>query len=397
MSTQSRNPVVTRVGLRAVVVPRVRIIVPLAVLCCAIFAASAQAHTVNATATCKSVTFHWTAFSASGSGNHGHNTPDWSIVFAPTAGAATTRSATRRNAGVARAAAAASVTQSGHVSFDGSSFTLTVVIAGGNGSVTASSSWRSDQTRDGNSSSGSKHLTITNCPVVVQAPPPPVTPVPVAAVAASPALATTASDDVALGGSIHDTAVLSGGSSPTGTITFNLYAGADTSCSTVLSTVAVPVTGAGSYDSPAVTPASAGTYQWVATYSGDAANVGVSNPCNDPNEQSNVALTIVEASCVPSPVVLRGVSAKVRRTLTAHVTALGVKSVTFYLDGRKLKTITKATNHRYSVKVNARKLGYGRHRLSVKATMRDAACARAAAAGSFVKVRPPTIRPKFAG
>ena len=214
---------------------------------------------------------------------------------------------------------------------------------------------------------------------------------------ASPALATTASDDVALGGSIHDTAVLSGGSSPTGTITFSLFSASDTTCSTVLSTVAVPVNGAGSYDSPTVTPSSAGSYQWVASYSGDAANNSVSNSCNDPSEQSSVALTIVEASCVPSPVVLRGVSAKVRRTLTVHVTALGVKSVTFYLDGRKLATVTKSTNHRYSVRVDARRLGYGRHRLSARATMRDAACARAAVAGSFVKVKLPTIPPKFAG
>ena len=60
-----------------------------------------------------------------------------------------------------------------------------------------------------------------------------------------------------------------------------------------------------------------------------------------------------------SPVVLRGVSAKVHKRLTVHVAAVGVTSVTFYLDGRKLATITKAKNHRYSVKVNARKLGYG--------------------------------------
>jgi Bacterial Ig domain len=376
MNIQSRNPVVTRVGLRAVFVPRVRSVVPLVFLSFAILTASAQAHTVTATAVCKSVTFHWTAFSSSGYGNHGHNTPDWSIVFTPTGGTATT--------------------QRGNVSFDGSSFSLTVPIGGGNGTVTPSSSWRSDQTRDGHSASWSKRLTISDCPVVVQSPPRPVPPVAPVSLA-SPALVTTASDDVALGGSIHDTAVLSGGSSPTGTITFNLYAGTDASCSTVLSTAAVPVTGAGNYDSPAVTPSSAGTYQWVATYSGDGANNAVSNACNDPNEQATVAVTIVEASCIPSPVALRGVSAKVRRALTAHVTALGVKSVTFYLDGRKLATVTKATNHRYSVRINARKLGYGRHRLTARATMRDATCASAAAAGSFVKVKPPTIRPKFAG
>jgi hypothetical protein len=379
MSTQSPNPVVTRVGLRAVFVPRVRSVVPLVFLSFTILTASAQAHTVTATAVCKSVSFHWTAFSSSGYGNHGHNTPDWRVVFTPTGGAATT--------------------QSGNVSFDGSSFSLTVPIGGGNGTVTASSSWRSDQTRDGHSASWSKQLTISTCPVIVPSPPPPAPPVtpPAPVTLASPALATTASADVALGGSIHDTAVLTGGSSPTGTITFNLYAASDTTCSTVLNAGAVPVSGAGSYDSPAVTPSSAGSYQWVASYSGDAANHALSNACNDPDEQSNVALTIVEASCVPSPVVLRGVSAKVRRALTVHVTALGVKSVTFYLDGRKLATVTKATDHRYSVRINARRLGYGRHRLTARATMRDAACARAAVAGSFVKVKPPKIPPKFAG
>ena len=91
---------------------------------------------------------------------------------------------------------------------------------------------------------------------------------------------------------------------------------------------------------------------------------------------------------MPSPVVLRGLSAKVRTSVSVHVTALGVKSVTFYLDGRKLKTVTKAKNQRYSIKVSARGLGYGRHRLQVRVAMRNTTCATAAAAGAFVKVKP---------
>jgi hypothetical protein len=376
MITQSSTRAATRVGPGAFV-PRVRIIVALVVLSFAIFTASAQAHTVTVSATCNSVTFHWTAFASSGGGGGGFNKPHWSVAFTRTGGSATT--------------------QSGQVSFTGSSYTLTVPIGGGNGTVSASSYWTSTETRDGHSSSFSKTLTISNCPVVVPVTPaPPVTPT-APVTKASPALATTASAGVALGGAIHDTAVLSGGSSPTGTITFNLYSASDTTCSTVLSTTTVPVNGAGTYDSPAVTPADAGAYQWVASYSGDAANNSVSNACNDPAEQSSVALTIVKASCVPSPVVLRGLSAKVRRTLSVHVTALGVKSVTFYLDGRKLKTVTKPKNQRYSIKVSVRKLGYGRHRLQVKVKTRDANCTAAAVAAAFVKIRSPTIRPKFTG
>ena len=115
----------------------------------------------------------------------------------------------------------------------------------------------------------------------------------------------------------------------------------------MLSTGTVAVNGAGNYDSPAVTPGDAGSYQWVASYSGDAGNMSAATACNDPAEQATVATQLVLASCVPSPVVLRGLAAKVRQSLSVHVTALGVKSVTFYLDGRKLKTVTKAKNQRY--------------------------------------------------
>jgi hypothetical protein len=370
MITQSSTPVATR---GAVTVPRVRTIVVLAVLSFAIFTASAQAHTGTATAACKSVTFHWTKFAASGSANNGLNTPTWTVVFTPTGGAA--------------------VTSGGQVSFAGSSFSLTVTIPGGNGSVIASSAWTSSQTRDHDANSFTKHLTISDCPVIVPGPPPPPPAPP-----ASPAISTTASAGVTLGGAIHDTAVLSGGSAATGTITFGLYLSSDTACSNVLDTGSVAVNGDGSYDSPAVTPPTAGAYQWVATYSGDAHNHGAATACNDPAEQTTIATQLVRASCVPSPVVLRGLAAKVRRSLSVHVTALGVKSVTFYLDGRKLKTVTKAKNQRYAIKVSARRLGYGRHRLQAKVTLRNATCATATAAGAFVKVKPVIVRrPQFTG
>jgi Bacterial Ig domain len=117
-----------------------------------------------------------------------------------------------------------------------------------------------------------------------------------------------------------------------------------------------------------------------------------------PNEQTPIPSQLVKGACVPSPVVLRGLSSKVRTAVSVHVTAIGVKSVTFYLDGRKLKTVTQSKNQRYSLKVSARGLGYGRHRLQVKVTMRNATCATAAASRAFVKVKPTIIRrPQFTG
>src|SRR5256885_6967542 len=47
---------------------------------------------------------------------------------------------------------------------------------------------------------------------------------------ASPAITTTASGSVAAGGSISDTAHLTSGTNPTGTITFNLYGPDDATC-----------------------------------------------------------------------------------------------------------------------------------------------------------------------
>ena len=106
---------------------------------------------------------------------------------------------------------------------------------------------------------------------------------------ASPSLATDAVSGLT-GSPIHDTATLSGGFDPTGSITWTVYSASDTACSTPLATEG-PVTvvsGQSAYTSPDYTPANAGTYQWVATYSGDANNVSASTKCNDPNEQSTV-------------------------------------------------------------------------------------------------------------
>ncbi|HUQ77911.1 MAG TPA: hypothetical protein VM427_03420 [Patescibacteria group bacterium] len=100
-----------------------------------------------------------------------------------------------------------------------------------------------------------------------------------------PAIATQASATVQVGGAIHDTATLSGGALPTGSITFNLYGPNDQTCvgaATFTSTVSV--NGNGSYESADFTTTAAGTYRWVAIYSGDLDNASVAGGCNDANE-----------------------------------------------------------------------------------------------------------------
>jgi hypothetical protein len=341
---------------------------------------------------------------------------------------------------------------------------------------------------------------------------------------AKPAISTTASPSVILGGSLHDTAHLSSGFNPTGKIKFTLYAAGDTSCTTTLKTVETEVSkGNGDYESPSVAMG-VGSYQWVAEYSGDANNVAATTSCNDPNEQAsvtehpgitvvkeqqiagsgapfttaplnatvgqqinyritvtntgdvpltlsfsdphcdagtitgptgslnpdgtlppggvaqyfcshvlqatdspqftnaatvsgqppsgppvsgtgsvvvNVAKQVVAAVCSvsESSIALHGVGGSKRQPFTVRISSLGIKQITFYLDKRKVKTLTsaQAKNGRFTIKIDPRKLRYGAHTVSVRTVMSDTACANLARAGVFVHPRPPIVKPKFTG
>ncbi len=102
----------------------------------------------------------------------------------------------------------------------------------------------------------------------------------------SPTVVTTASAAVSLGSAISDSAVLSGATSnATGNIVFNLYGPNDATCSgAIVFTATVAVTGNGTYGSGNFTPTAAGTYRWIANYSGDANNNPTANACNAANE-----------------------------------------------------------------------------------------------------------------
>ena len=100
----------------------------------------------------------------------------------------------------------------------------------------------------------------------------------------TPAIATQASAAVTIGGTITDTATVSGGSSPTGTVTFVVYGPADTTCANG-TVVGSPVAlSGGTATSAAYTTTAVGTYHWIATYNGDANNNAVGGHCGDANE-----------------------------------------------------------------------------------------------------------------
>ena len=120
-------------------------------------------------------------------------------------------------------------------------------------------------------------------------------------VKATPTLTTGASGPTTLGSAIHDTATLTGGNAPTGTITFKVFS--TTSCATPITTFVTrgtAVSGTGTYTSASFTPAAAGTYYWTARYSGDTNNNSVTEPCGAPTESSTVTVPAPPARTTPT-------------------------------------------------------------------------------------------------
>jgi len=112
---------------------------------------------------------------------------------------------------------------------------------------------------------------------------------------AAPTIATTASAGIVLGaGTLSDSATVSGRINPLegATIAFRLYGPGDQTCTGApvyeSPNVAYPVAG-GAVTSAAFTPTQAGTYRWIASYSGDVNNLARAGACNDAGEATVVA------------------------------------------------------------------------------------------------------------
>jgi hypothetical protein len=99
---------------------------------------------------------------------------------------------------------------------------------------------------------------------------------PVVITPATPAINTSQQPATAIvGSSIADTATVTGGYSPTGTVTFNLYSNSSGTGTLVTDANVALVNGVAT--SPGYTATATGTDYWVATYNGDSNNVSVSS------------------------------------------------------------------------------------------------------------------------
>ena len=160
--------------------------------------------------------------------------------------------------------------------------------------------------------------------------------------AATPKLSTSpSSTSVTLGANpvtLKDTADLAGGYNETGSITFTLYYDGN---ATAVDTETVSVSGDGSYSTPTgfTLPSDAtatGTYQWDASYSGDANNNAVSDVDNA-DEQVTVAKSSPTLSTSPSSTSVtlgaNPVTLKDTADLTGGYNETGSITFTLYYDG----------------------------------------------------------------
>lgn len=356
-------------------------LLPRSVVCLVVAAAAlavpsvAQAHSARASIACGTVTFTWTDFAGTGPAAS-VNTTEWAVTLV----------------------ADGSVIASGRASFAGTGTSLTTAIPRVNGNVVMSSRWTAAATRDGVSGDSASTSTVTDCS----------------------ALSSTASAATAVGGTINDVAHLRGVTPDAGgVITFRLYDDRDRVCAHALSTATVPVSGPGDYPSPPVTPGAVGGYQWTTQYSGDARNAGVGPVgCDDPAEHvvvSPAPNAPTPVATVPTRVVpaqqdvcvsatraigsLRGVPHVARRPFTARLDAVGLVRMTVYLDGRKLKVLTRedVVAGTFAVRIDPRRLRRGVHRVRFVAEADASACTRLVRSRVFVRPRPAIAKQGFTG
>ncbi len=357
-----------------------------------LLAPAAQAHTAVATAKCGSVTFNWTVFDSSGSGNGGMNTPGWKVVFTPSGGGTP-------------------FTASGNVSFSSSSDSFTEAIPAENGSVVASSAWTSSQTRDGNSNSSNPYsatFPITSCPsltVVKQQQilgsgsgytTAPLTGKVGQTVAYLITVTNTGSVPLSLNFSDPhcDAGTIVG---PTGPLSGGKLAGGSTveyTCLHLLSSADVP-----QYTNTATevgTPPS-GPPLTVPS------NTVVVNLTSTPTApvSSVQAQSTSRSACIASAAKVSSIShvGNTGRTFVVRIRSANIARVTFLLDGRVLKTLThrSARGGFLSVKVNSQSLSPGGHLVTARVALSNSACAGVSRSFRFARAHKAAVTPAFTG
>ena len=183
------------------------------------------------------------------------------------------------------------------------------------GTVTGTYQWSVSYTPDGNNNAAFAYGLVTVSP-------------------ASPTLSTTAGDTVVIGSSttLTDSATLSDGYNPGGSITFYLFAPGVTPNVTDSNNVysdPVTVSGSGSYTTASGTnpggylPTATGTYEWVAIYSGDSNNNGATSSFdNEPETVNPLTVTNLQTLLATTSTVTFDATSTDAQTILTDVNSL---------------------------------------------------------------------------
>ncbi len=155
------------------------------------------------------------------------------------------------------------------------------------------------------------------------------------------AIATSATASAPLGGAVSDTATVTGSPSPapapTGTVVFTLFGPNDPTCAGAPVFTSAPVALAGgpppTANSGNFTPTAAGSYNWVAVYSGDDSYPSATSPCGAPNETSTVNAAAITTSATTPVTIGSPISDTATVTGGAPPAAPPTGTVTFTLFG----------------------------------------------------------------
>jgi YVTN family beta-propeller protein len=159
---------------------------------------------------------------------------------------------------------------------------------------------------------------------------------------ARPTISTVASAGGVVGTAVNDVATLTGGSGPTGSVTFRLYS--DAACTTQVFTSTNPVVGGTTATSGSFAPSAPGTYYWTAVYSGDTNNDGATSPCGAPNESVTITKATPGISTQASPGNLVGAPVRDVATLSGGASPTGTVTFRLYSDATCATQVLTSTN-----------------------------------------------------
>ncbi len=150
---------------------------------------------------------------------------------------------------------------------------------------------------------------------------------------ASPSIASDVTQRLTVGTSFEITATLQGGYAPTGTITFEIYQRVAAGCAKPVVVGTVPATGNGTIRSGPLVARQPGSYSFTATYSGDGANQGATDPCDPSSPAVQVHRRTPQVK--PRARLNEGNQISIRARLSGAASPSGVINFRLYRPGDK--------------------------------------------------------------